>query len=125
MALLEEAVVDLISGAFVNCDLAGYLVPVHADIPVIDAVISTDSTTRPVCLASKGSVSSASAAREPPSEMRYSTRPQCACGISQSPWTSCCPPCHSKSDADLLRTSGDAAILSVGQDSGPLRRREM
>jgi xanthine dehydrogenase YagR molybdenum-binding subunit len=39
MALLEEAVVDLRSGAFVNCDLAGYLVPVHADIPVIDAVI--------------------------------------------------------------------------------------
>jgi xanthine dehydrogenase YagR molybdenum-binding subunit len=39
MALLEEAVVDLRSGAFVSCDLAGYLVPVHADIPVIDAVI--------------------------------------------------------------------------------------
>lgn len=39
MALLEEAVVDLRSGAFVNCDLAGYLVPVHADIPVIDAVM--------------------------------------------------------------------------------------
>ena len=39
MALLEEAVVDLRSGAFVNGDLAGYLVPVHADIPVIDAVI--------------------------------------------------------------------------------------
>ena len=39
MALLEEAVVDLRSGAFVNCDLAGYLVPVHADIPVIDAVV--------------------------------------------------------------------------------------
>ncbi|HEX9587382.1 MAG TPA: xanthine dehydrogenase family protein molybdopterin-binding subunit, partial [Bradyrhizobium sp.] len=39
MALLEEAVVDPRSGAFVNCDLAGYLVPVHADIPVIDAVI--------------------------------------------------------------------------------------
>jgi xanthine dehydrogenase YagR molybdenum-binding subunit len=39
MALLEEAVVDLRSGAFVNCDLAGYLVPVHADIPLIDAVI--------------------------------------------------------------------------------------
>ena len=39
MTLLEEAVVDLRSGAFVNCDLAGYLVPVHADIPVIDAVI--------------------------------------------------------------------------------------
>jgi xanthine dehydrogenase YagR molybdenum-binding subunit len=39
MALLEEAVADLRSGAFVNCDLAGYLVPVHADIPAIDAVI--------------------------------------------------------------------------------------
>jgi xanthine dehydrogenase YagR molybdenum-binding subunit len=39
MALLEEAVVDPRSGAFVNGDLAGYLVPVHADIPVIDAVI--------------------------------------------------------------------------------------
>jgi len=39
MALLEEAIVDPRSGAFVNGDLAGYLVPVHADIPVIDAVI--------------------------------------------------------------------------------------
>src|SRR5262245_18399292 len=39
MALLEESVVDPCSGAFVNCDLAGYLVPVNADIPVLDAVI--------------------------------------------------------------------------------------
>ena len=39
MALLEEAVVDPRSGAFVNGDLAGYLVPVHADIPTMDAVI--------------------------------------------------------------------------------------
>jgi xanthine dehydrogenase YagR molybdenum-binding subunit len=38
-ALLEEAVMDRRSGAFVNHDLAGYLVPVHADIPQIDAVI--------------------------------------------------------------------------------------
>ena len=38
MALLEEAIVDLRSGAFVNGDLAGYLVPVHADIPLIDAI---------------------------------------------------------------------------------------
>jgi len=38
MALLEEAVVDKRSGAFVNGDLAGYLVPVHADIPAMDAV---------------------------------------------------------------------------------------
>src|SRR6476660_8052614 len=51
-----------------------------------------------MCLALKGSVSWASAARGPPSETRYSTRQECGCGISQSPWTSCCPPCHSKSD---------------------------
>jgi xanthine dehydrogenase YagR molybdenum-binding subunit len=38
-ALLEEAVVDTRSGAFVNRDLAEYLVPVHADIPAIDAVL--------------------------------------------------------------------------------------
>ena len=37
-ALLEEAIVDTRSGAFVNRDLAEYLVPVHADIPEIDAV---------------------------------------------------------------------------------------
>jgi len=38
-ALLEEAVVDTRSGAFVNRDLAEYLVPVHADIPELDAVL--------------------------------------------------------------------------------------
>jgi xanthine dehydrogenase YagR molybdenum-binding subunit len=39
MALHEEAIVDTRTGAFVNRDLAGYLVPVHADIPEIDAVL--------------------------------------------------------------------------------------
>jgi xanthine dehydrogenase YagR molybdenum-binding subunit len=38
-ALHEEAVVDTRSGAFVNRDLAQYLVPVHADIPTIDAIM--------------------------------------------------------------------------------------
>jgi xanthine dehydrogenase YagR molybdenum-binding subunit len=38
-ALLEEAVLDARSGAFVNPDLAGYLVPVHADIPPVEAVV--------------------------------------------------------------------------------------
>ena len=38
-ALHEDAVVDTRSGAFVNRDLAEYLVPVHADIPEIDAVL--------------------------------------------------------------------------------------
>jgi xanthine dehydrogenase YagR molybdenum-binding subunit len=38
-ALHEEAVVDTRSGAFVNRDLAEYLVPVHADIPEVDALL--------------------------------------------------------------------------------------
>jgi xanthine dehydrogenase YagR molybdenum-binding subunit len=38
-ALLEEAVVDTRSGAFVNRDLAEYLVPVHADMPEIEVVM--------------------------------------------------------------------------------------
>jgi xanthine dehydrogenase YagR molybdenum-binding subunit len=38
-ALFEEAVVDFRSGAFVNRDLAQYLVPVHADIPQVDALV--------------------------------------------------------------------------------------
>jgi len=39
MALHEEAIVDPRTGAFINRDLAGYLVPVHADIPEIDAIV--------------------------------------------------------------------------------------
>jgi xanthine dehydrogenase YagR molybdenum-binding subunit len=39
MALHEEAIVDTRTGAVVNRDLAGYLVPVHADISEIDAVL--------------------------------------------------------------------------------------
>jgi xanthine dehydrogenase YagR molybdenum-binding subunit len=38
-ALHEEAIVDARTGAFVNRDFAEYLVPVHADIPQIDAVV--------------------------------------------------------------------------------------
>ena len=38
-ALLEEAILDTRSGAFVNRDLASYLVPVHADIPTVEAVL--------------------------------------------------------------------------------------
>jgi xanthine dehydrogenase YagR molybdenum-binding subunit len=38
-ALGEEAVIDTRSGAIVNHDLAEYVVPVHADIPQIDAIV--------------------------------------------------------------------------------------
>ncbi|AKF04380.1 xanthine dehydrogenase family protein molybdopterin-binding subunit [Sandaracinus amylolyticus] len=39
MALHEEGLVDPRVGAFVNRDFAQYLVPVHADIPAVDAII--------------------------------------------------------------------------------------
>ncbi len=60
-ALHEEAVVDTRTGAFVNRDLAEYLVPVHADIPRSTPSCSTASTTRPTRSASRASASWASA----------------------------------------------------------------
>ncbi len=54
MALLEEAVVDTRTGAFVNHDLAGYLVPVHADIPAIDAVLLDGFDDKANVLGAKG-----------------------------------------------------------------------
>ncbi|QJD96489.1 xanthine dehydrogenase family protein molybdopterin-binding subunit [Mucilaginibacter robiniae] len=38
MALMEDGVMDHRYGRYVNADLAGYHVPVHADIPQIDAL---------------------------------------------------------------------------------------
>ena len=49
-ALMEEMVVDKRLGFFVNHDLAGYEVPVHADIPHLDAffVEEVDPTISPI-----------------------------------------------------------------------------
>lgn len=49
-ALMEELVVDKRRGFFVNHDLAGYEVPVHADIPHQDVVFldETDPTSSPM-----------------------------------------------------------------------------
>ncbi len=54
MALHEEAIVDSRTGAFVNRDLAGYLVPVHADIPEIDAILLDGSDDKANELGAKG-----------------------------------------------------------------------
>jgi xanthine dehydrogenase YagR molybdenum-binding subunit len=54
MALHEEAVVDPRSGAFVNRDLAEYLVPVHADIPELDAIMLDDYDDKANVLGVKG-----------------------------------------------------------------------
>ncbi|MDF3287749.1 xanthine dehydrogenase family protein molybdopterin-binding subunit [Streptomyces silvisoli] len=53
-ALEEEAVVDPRSGAFVNCDFAQYLVPVHADVPDVDAVILDGFDDKANVLGAKG-----------------------------------------------------------------------
>ena len=53
-ALHEEAVVDTRSGAFVNRDFAQYLVPVHADIPELDAVLLDGFDDKANVLGAKG-----------------------------------------------------------------------
>ncbi len=49
-ALMEEMAVDTRFGLFVNHDLAGYEVPVHADVPHLDAhfIDEVDATMSPV-----------------------------------------------------------------------------
>ncbi|MFD7285831.1 xanthine dehydrogenase family protein molybdopterin-binding subunit [Streptomyces sp. NPDC059863] len=54
MALEEAVVVDVRSGAFVNRDLAQYMVPVHADVPEIDAVVLEGSDDKANPLGAKG-----------------------------------------------------------------------
>ena len=53
-ALHAEAVIDTRSGAFVNRDLAEYLVPVHADIPAIDAIVLDGFDGKANALGAKG-----------------------------------------------------------------------
>ena len=53
-ALHEEAVIDARSVAFVNCDLAEYLVPVHADTPDIDAIVFAGFDAKANALGAKG-----------------------------------------------------------------------
>jgi len=49
-ALMEDGVIDPRHGQFVNRDLAEYHVPVHADIPAIEAVFlpEVDDKTNPL-----------------------------------------------------------------------------
>jgi xanthine dehydrogenase YagR molybdenum-binding subunit len=53
-ALHEEAVLDERFGAFITQDLANYHVPVHADIPEIDAVLLDEFDPHANVLGSKG-----------------------------------------------------------------------
>jgi xanthine dehydrogenase YagR molybdenum-binding subunit len=53
-ALMEEGLIDSRTGAFVTHDLASYLVPVHADIPEIDAVLLDGFDEKANVLGAKG-----------------------------------------------------------------------
>jgi xanthine dehydrogenase YagR molybdenum-binding subunit len=53
-ALHENAVVDRRFGAFVNHDLAGYHVPVHADVPAVEAIMLPGFDDKSNELGSKG-----------------------------------------------------------------------
>ena len=53
-ALHEEAVLDTRFGSFVNNDLASYHVPVHADVPEVDAVLLDAFDRHANVLGSKG-----------------------------------------------------------------------
>ncbi|MFI5031097.1 MAG: molybdopterin cofactor-binding domain-containing protein [Reyranellales bacterium] len=53
-ALHENAVVDQRYGLFVNHDLAGYHVPVHADVPAVDAIMLAGFDDKSNEMGSKG-----------------------------------------------------------------------
>jgi xanthine dehydrogenase YagR molybdenum-binding subunit len=53
-ALMEDLAIDQRYGTFVNRDLAGYHVPVHADIPAIDAIFLPELDVHSSAMKSKG-----------------------------------------------------------------------
>ena len=53
-ALMEEGLIDPRTGAFVTHDLASYLVPVHADLPEIDALLLDGFDDKANVLGAKG-----------------------------------------------------------------------
>jgi hypothetical protein len=63
------------------------------------------------------------------SARRVATRPEYACGISQSLWTSCCPFCRSKSDENPMKTEilttrvADGIVVITWAAQGRMCRR--
>jgi xanthine dehydrogenase YagR molybdenum-binding subunit len=53
-ALHEEQIVDTRFGSFVNVDLANYHVPVHADVPSVEAILLNEFDSHANVLGSKG-----------------------------------------------------------------------
>ena len=90
MALHEEAVVDTRTGAFVNRDLAEYLVPVHADIPEIDAVMLDGFDDKANELGAKGVGELGNCGADAAVANAVYNATGCACATSRSRSTRCC-----------------------------------
>ncbi len=84
-ALMEELAVDTRRGFFVNHDLAGYEVPVHADIPHQEVIFLDEADPISSPMKPRASASSASAASARRWRTRSTTPPVCGCGSSRSP----------------------------------------
>ena len=90
-ALMEHLAVDKRAdyGFFVNHDLAGYEVPVHADIPHQDVVFLDEADPVSSPMKARALPSSASAAWPRRSPTRSITQPAFACATTRSRSTSC------------------------------------
>jgi xanthine dehydrogenase YagR molybdenum-binding subunit len=93
-ALMEELVVDKRLGFFVNHDLAGYEVPVHADIPHQEVIFldETDPMSSPMKAKGVGELGICGVGRL--LRMRSTTRPGCGFATIRSRWTSCVRSCR-------------------------------
>ena len=93
-ALMEELAVDKRLGFFVNHDLAGYEVPVHADIPHQEVIFldETDPMSSPMKAKGVGELGICGVVR--PSPTRSTTLPACACATIRSRSTSSSTGCR-------------------------------
>jgi len=96
-ALGEAMALDPRFGYFVNHDLAEYHVPVHADIPELDAIFLPELDNRSNPLKSKG-IGELGICGAPPRRSPMLSTMHAARGFEtfRSPWTKCFPSCRCK-----------------------------
>src|SRR3954447_10155975 len=100
-ALMEELAVAKRAGSFVNHDLAGYEVPVHADIPHQEVIFleETDPISSP--MKAKGVGELGICGSLPPSPMRSTMPVACVCTTIPSSSTSSLSGCRKRDDRDI------------------------
>ena len=97
-ALMEELAVDKRRGFFVNHDLAGYEVPVHADIPHQEVIFLDEADDKVSPMKAKGVAELGICGVAAASPMQSTTRPAFACGIIPSPWINTSTACRPSRD---------------------------